>query len=222
MSRKVEKMTKMYCDFCGKDIAQSTASITEKVSMPLGASDESSDVSALLGVTITVFGTHGDNKRLRNDICRDCTLQAALVLISRHAAPAVEDEIVDEGNGQPSGEVVNFPEPKTEGVDIGSFGREPIMWDSRGQWSHSSLDAIPEEYDGQPIAQIPGFAGVVDIEVHRLEDDSWDVNSTGPFNWQEYTEKNPTDVPTGYFVFQYSDDDDGPFVSFARLAPEKK
>ncbi len=96
---------------------------------------------------------------------------------------------------------------------------EEVKFDQFGQWQHSAIHALGEEFDEVPFKDIPAFNGLR-MKVIRVWDEE-DQNRLGgypnsnmPADFRKWQPEPPDG--DGWFPFSYSDDEDGAYVLYAR------
>lgn len=95
--------------------------------------------------------------------------------------------------------------------------QEPVEFDKWGQWSHSAIHALGEEFDETPFALIPAFKGLEFIPIRVFDDDKLELLTRDGEEPADFRRWQP-DPPKGegWFPFTYSEDEDGPYVVYAR------
>jgi hypothetical protein len=99
------------------------------------------------------------------------------------------------------------------------FQPEKVEFDQFGQWSHSAIHSLDEKYDEVPYSEIPELADNLEMHVIRIwDEDKIDLlhgPNEGPADFRKWQPEAP-DEGEGWFPFQFSDDENGPYVAYAR------
>jgi hypothetical protein len=97
--------------------------------------------------------------------------------------------------------------------------KEDVVFNQFGQWSHSAVESLGEEFDEVPFAIIPVFANLELMPIRIYDDDKIDLlcgigMDQGLADFRKWKPDPPEG--DGWFPFTYSDDEDGPYVMYAR------
>lgn len=97
--------------------------------------------------------------------------------------------------------------------------KEEIIFNQFGQWSHSAIEQLDEKFDDTPFSQIPAFKDLELMPIRIFDDEKiellcgkdFDEGSADFRKWQPDPPKGE-----GWFPFTFGDDEDGPYVLYAR------
>lgn len=96
--------------------------------------------------------------------------------------------------------------------------KEDVVFDKWGQWSHSAIHALGEEFDEVSFKDIPQFSGLELEPIRIWDDDKRDLlhgdRGLNPADFRKWQPDPPEG--DGWFPFTYSEDEDGPYVIYAR------
>lgn len=97
--------------------------------------------------------------------------------------------------------------------------KENVVFDRFGQWSHSAVNSLDEKFDEMPFQDIPAFEGLELLPIRVFDADEIELLcgsgfDAGPADFRKWEPDAPKG--DGWFPFIYSDDEDGPYVLYAR------
>lgn len=96
--------------------------------------------------------------------------------------------------------------------------KEAVEFDRWGMWSHSAIHELDEKYDEVPFKDIPDFARLELMPIRIWDDDKIAIlhgpDGDNPPDFRKW-QPDPPDGD-GWFPFSFSEDEDGPWVMYAR------
>lgn len=99
---------------------------------------------------------------------------------------------------------------------------EPVEFDKYGMWSHSAITGLDEKYDEVPYHEIPALASLELKGVRIFDDDKIELlqgpKGDNPPDFRKWQPEPPDGEE--WFPFSYSEDEDGPYVLYARQRTE--
>lgn len=95
--------------------------------------------------------------------------------------------------------------------------KEEVVFDQFGQWSHSAIHALGEEFDEMPFKDIHHFSDFDMMPILITDDDDLAIlceDEDRPADFRKWQPDPPKGE--GWFPFCFSEGEDGPYVLYVR------